>query len=81
MYLCFFFVSKTYQFRMLPFGLATSPLIFTREIKAVVGRVHLSGVQMHTYLDDWSISLSSLQVCQTNDVTIRVHSQLSELPS
>jgi len=57
---------KAYEFRVLPFGLGTSPHAFTRVVKAVVGRVHLCGIRMHNYLDDWLIPASSKQACLTN---------------
>ncbi|XP_041357753.1 uncharacterized protein LOC121374713 [Gigantopelta aegis] len=64
-FLRFLFDGKAYEFRVLPFGLATSPHAFTCVVKAVVGRVHLLGIRMHNYLDDWLIPASSQQACLT----------------
>ncbi|XP_041378007.1 uncharacterized protein LOC121390289 [Gigantopelta aegis] len=45
-YLRFLYDGRTYEFQVLPFGLATSPHVFTRVVKAVVGRVHLLDAQL-----------------------------------
>ena len=42
-----------------------SPHVFTWVVKDVVGQVHLSGVGMNTYLDDWLIPSQSLQACES----------------
>ena len=49
------FQNIVYQFRALPFGLTTAPLVFTRVV-AFVGRIlRLKGVRVLLYLDDWLI--------------------------
>jgi hypothetical protein len=55
---------KVYQFRALPFGLASAPLIFTTVVKAFVAPFHALGLKLHFYLDDW------LLTCQCR-VTLR----------
>ena len=42
-----------YQFRALPFGLCTAPLIFTKIVAEVKRMVHLQGINMCSFLDDW----------------------------
>ena len=48
-----------YQFRALPFGLATAPLVFTRVMGVVASYAHRRGVRMHMYLDDWLLRAMS----------------------
>ncbi len=49
-----------YQFRALPFGLTTSPYVFTRIIKAVLGSyVHSRGRLLIQHLDDWNLAQPS----------------------
>ena len=48
-----------YEYRALPFGLCTTPLVFTivmRHVKVFLSRL---GVTMNMYLDDWLISAPS----------------------
>ena len=42
-----------YQFRALPFGLSTAPLIFTKIVAEIKEMVHVQGINMHSFLDDW----------------------------
>ena len=55
-YLRFMVEGKKYQFRCLPFGLGTSPYVFTRVVKAVGSYARSRGLLLIQYLDDWSIS-------------------------
>ena len=52
-YLRFCIQGKVYQFRALPFGLATAPWVFTRLVKTVAAYLHSLGVDVRVYLDDW----------------------------
>ena len=52
-YLRFFFEGHILQFRALPFGLASAPLVFTQVVKAFVAPLHIRGLKLHHYLDDW----------------------------
>ena len=65
-YLCFLFDNSAYTFYVVPFGLVMSPHVLTGVVKTVMAQLHLSGVQMHTYLDDSLIPSLSLQAYQTN---------------
>ena len=51
-YLCFVIGDKVYQFRVLPFGLLTAPLVFTRVMNMVAAHAHIEGIRVHMYLDD-----------------------------
>ena len=42
-----------YQFRALPFGLCTAPRLFTKIVSEVKRMVHLQGINMCSFLDDW----------------------------
>ncbi len=81
-YLRFLFDGQAFEFRVLPFGLATSPQAFTRVVKALVGQVHRLGVRMHNYLDDWLIPASSEQECQTClDIVMDIVLRLGFIPN
>ena len=46
---------EVYEFRVLPFGLCTAPLVFTRLVTALAASLRRKGVRIHVYLDDWLI--------------------------
>ena len=54
-YLRFVVQNQVYQFRALPFSLATAPMVFTRMVKPLATFLHSQGIIMHYYLDDWLI--------------------------
>ena len=54
-YLRFAYADQVFQFRALPFGLATAPQVFTRIVQSVAACVHKRGIRMHVYLDDWLV--------------------------
>ena len=58
-YLRFTAGGKTWQFRVLCFGLSTAPQVFTRVMVPVSGFLHQLGIRMLRYLDDWLILASS----------------------
>ena len=45
-----------WQFTVLPFGLSTSPRVFTKILKPVLAYAHLHQVKLHMYLDDWLLN-------------------------
>ena len=55
---------QVYQFKALPFGIATAPLEFTRVVKEVKIMLQNKGIRIHQYLDDWLLRAPSQQVCQ-----------------
>ena len=65
-YLRFAFADRVYQFRALPFGLATAPLVFTRVAQTVVEHVHKRGIRMHAYLDDWLLRAATRRLLLRN---------------
>ena len=54
-YLRFFYNGRLFEFTALPFGLSTSPRVFTRIAKTVAAFLRRNGVQIYQYLDDWLI--------------------------
>ena len=54
-YLRFHVQGQAYQFRALPFGIATAPLEFTRVVKEVKFIALSQGVRIHQYLYNWLV--------------------------
>ena len=52
-YLSFVHQGQVYEWVSLPFGLATSPFVFTKVINEIGKFVHLRSIQLLQYLDDW----------------------------
>ena len=42
-----------YQFKALPFGLSTSPFVFTHLMKVIATFLRKRAITLHPYLDDW----------------------------
>ena len=62
-YLRFVVGGRTYQFRVLCFGLTTAPQVFTRIMAPVSAILHKYEVRMLRYLDDWLFLASSEIAC------------------
>ena len=58
-YLRIFYRGKVFQFRALPFGLSTAPYLFTKIMSEVKAIVHLQGIQLFLYLDDWLVHVDT----------------------
>ena len=58
-FLRFVACGKIYQFKVLCFGLSTTPQVFTRVMAPVLAFLHQSGIRLRCYLDDWLIQASS----------------------
>ena len=52
-YLRFALKDKTFKFRALPFGLSTSPYVFTHLMTVIASHLHRKAVTLFPYLDDW----------------------------
>ena len=50
-----------YQYRVLPFGLSTSPRVFTKVLAPVIESLRVQGVHIHPYLDDILLRAPSRQ--------------------
>ena len=44
--------NRTFQFKVLPFGLATAPRVFSRVVASLAAICHWKHIILHTYLDD-----------------------------
>ena len=51
-FLRFTFGGRVYQFRVLPFGVTTAPLVFTKLLQVVSAYLHSRGVDILIYFDD-----------------------------
>ncbi len=70
-FLRFAFGGKAYQYRVLPFGLALSPRIFTKCIDAALAPLRLQGIRTLNYIDEWLILAQSHQLAvQYQDVVL-----------
>jgi hypothetical protein len=61
-FLAFHWNGKDYQFKVLPFGLATAPWIFTRLMKLVTRKLRALGLRLASYLDDVCLISSSREM-------------------
>ena len=52
-YLRFTLRGRVYQFKALPFGLSTSPFVFTRLMIVIATFLRRRGITLHPYLDVW----------------------------
>ena len=52
-YLRFTLGCRVYQFKALPFGLTTSPFVFTRLMIVIATFLRRRAITLHPYLDDW----------------------------
>ena len=52
-FLRFTLKGRVYQFKALPFGLSTSPFVFTRLMEVIVTFLRRRAITLHPYLDDW----------------------------
>ena len=76
-YLRFVVDGKSFQFRVLCFGLTTAPQVFTRIMTPVSAILHRHWVRMLRYLDDWLILASSKIACiQSRDRLLSVCTEL-----
>ena len=76
-YLRFVVAGKSYQFRVLCFGLTTAPQVFTRIMAPVSAILHRYGVRMLRYLDDWLILASTEVACiQSRDRLLSICNEL-----
>ena len=65
-YLRFVWKNKVFQFRALCFGLSTAPLVFTRICAEVAALLHLQGIRLLRYLDDWLLLAGSEAECHNH---------------
>ena len=62
-YLRFLWRGRLYQFKCLPFGLRSSPRIFTKVLKPLLVYLRALGVRLLVYLDDILIMAATPELC------------------
>ena len=68
---------QVFQFKVLPFGLASAPFVFTWILRPFLGHLRKQGIQIHAYLDDWIIHHSDKNtLLQHLHMTLSLASQL-----
>ncbi len=68
---------RAYQYKVLPFGLALSPCVFTNVVGGALVPMREQGVRILNYLDDWLILAQSReQLCEHRDLVLSHLSQL-----
>ncbi len=76
-FLRFAFEGRTYQYKVLPFGLALSPRVFTKVVEGALVPMREQGIRILNYLDDWLILAQSReQLCEHRDLVLSHLSQL-----
>lgn len=65
-YLRFVFEQELFQFKVLPFGLSSAPLVFTKLCRPVANFLRERGVKLVIYLDDFLIFGASEEECREN---------------
>ena len=71
----FRFLSKTYVYKVLPFGLKHSPWVFSRVVATVIAHLRLQGIRIFYYLDDWLLQSrlqATLQLVQNLGFIVNV---------
>lgn len=58
MFLRFAFEGEAYHYWVLPFDLVLSPCTFTKSMDATLASLHLQGIRVLSYIDDWLIAQS-----------------------
>lgn len=75
-YLRFAILDKAYQYKVLPFGLSSSPRVFTKVLSPVIAKIRLLGVHIYPYLDDLLIRAQSQERLKES-VKIAIESLIS----
>ena len=76
-YLRFCLKGRVFQFRALPFGLATSPFVFTRLMVVIATHLRVRAIILFPYLDDWLVrNQRRLQLIKDREFTLRLISSL-----
>ena len=69
-YMRFHLQGRSYQFKVLPFGLSTAPMEFTVVAKEVKLVAFQKGIRIHQYLDDWLVRASTHHTCLQHTQTL-----------
>lgn len=71
-FLKFRFQGKLYQFTCLPFGLCTSPFVYTKIMKPVMNKIRELGILSVIYIDDLLIVKNSYDSCKRTSNLVKV---------
>ena len=81
-YLRFCLKGQTYQFKALPFGLATSPYVFTRVMVAIATYLRKRAIVLFPYLDDWLVRNQIRQeILRDRQFTLKLITSLGLIPT
>ena len=69
-YLRFVCRGTVFQFRALPFGLATAPFVFTWILRPFVRHLRAQGIFIHVYQDDWLVHHPDFRILQLQLQTV-----------
>ena len=69
-WLRFVWKDSIFQFRALPFGLASAPWVFTKITRELCIHARQSGIRLRVYLDDWMILGSTQAQCRSHTDSI-----------
>ena len=61
-FLRFLFEGRTYQYRVLPFGMKPSPYVFTKVVGEMKAMLHKEALQLFMFLDDWLGQTSTREI-------------------
>ena len=76
-YLSFCIKGQTFQFKALPFGLATSPFVMTRLMVTIATHLRRRSVILFPYLDDWLVrNQIQADILRDQQFTIKLISSL-----
>ena len=76
-YLRFAWMERIYQFKRLPFGLTSSPQVFTDITRPLVEHCRIKGIRVIFYLDDILVLVSTRTlVCQHRDYVLNLLHQV-----
>lgn len=65
-FVCFNFLDQVYQFNVIPFGLTSSPRIFSKVLRPVIIHLRSQGIKISAYLDD-------IFLCASNPTLLSSH--------
>ena len=69
-YLRFTLNGRVYHFKALPFGLSTSPFVFTLLMTVIATHLRKRAIIMHPYLDHWLSRNRIVKLCWNTDITL-----------
>ena len=73
---------RVFQFKAMPFGLTTAPLVFTKLLQVVVGYLHSLGVDTHIYFDDsLLLQMDQCTLARSTRSVLKVLLRLGFIPS